>query len=50
VRISWSFICELQVVNSQLGDMAALHGAAYLVSDLVYAPAAVDQMLARKQV
>jgi len=39
---------NLQVVNSQLGDMAALHGAACLVSDLVYAPAAVDQMLARK--
>ncbi|MNG03657.1 N-acetylglucosamine repressor [compost metagenome] len=39
---------NLQVVNSQLGDMAALHGAAYLVSDLVYAPATVDQTLSRK--
>ncbi|KAF1019485.1 MAG: N-acetylglucosamine repressor [Pseudomonas sp.] len=36
---------HLQVVNSQLGDMAALHGAACLVSDVVYAPAMVDQML-----
>jgi len=39
---------NLQVVNSKLGDMAALHGAACLVSDLVFAPATVDQMLGRK--
>lgn len=39
---------HLQVVNSQLGEMAALQGAAYLVSDVVYAPAMVDQMLGRR--
>lgn len=38
---------NLQIVNSRLGELAALHGAAALVRDLVYAPAAVDRELAR---
>lgn len=38
---------SLQIVNSRLGELAALYGAAYLVSDLVYAPSAVDRVLAR---
>ncbi|NWA01552.1 ROK family transcriptional regulator [Pseudomonas gingeri] len=38
---------DLQVVSSQLGDLAALHGAAHLVRDQVYAPAAVNRYLAR---
>lgn len=36
---------SLQIVNSRLGDRAALAGAAHLVRDLVYAPYAVDRAL-----
>jgi len=38
---------DLQIVNSSLGDQAALYGAACLVSDLVFAPAAVNRDLAQ---
>lgn len=37
----------LQVVNSRLGELAALHGAAHLVIDLVIAPATVNRALAQ---
>lgn len=37
---------SLQIVSSRLGDQAALSGAACLVRDLVYAPYAVDRVLA----
>ena len=37
-RRSLPLAITLQVVNSSLGELAALYGAAYLVIDLVYAP------------
>ncbi|WIX84062.1 ROK family transcriptional regulator [Amycolatopsis carbonis] len=39
---------HLQVTSSSLGDLAGLHGAQAMVLDAAYAPAAVDERLARE--